>query len=108
MAIEVVGAGQRQQLTRFADDLDVRLSPGSGQLQVRHATTGKPLPATYVKVYTELSDGSVVFHKDGYTDLRGRFDYASVGDGSVGAAKRIALFISHDEAGATVREVSPP
>ncbi len=108
LAIEVVGAGQRQQLTRFADNLDVRLSPGSGQLQVRHATTGKPLPATYVKVYTEQSDGSVVFHKDGYTDLRGRFDYASVGDGSVSAAKRLALFISHDEAGATVREVSPP
>lgn len=108
LALEVLGAGQRQQLTRFADDLDVRLSPGSGQLQVRHATTGKPLPATYVKVYVERADGSVAFHKDGYTDLRGRFDYASLGDGSVGVAKRIALFISHDQAGATVREVLPP
>lgn len=108
LALEVVGAGQRQQLTRFAHDLDVGLSPGSGQLQVKHATSGKPLPATYVKVYIDRGDGSAIFHKDGYTDLRGRFDYASLGDGSIGGAKRIALFISHDEAGATVREVSPP
>lgn len=107
IAVEISAAGQSQVLTSFADALDVRLAPGSGQLQVVHATTGKPLPATYVKVYVERGD-RVVFHKDGYTDLRGRFDYASLGDGSVMGVKRIALFISHDEAGATVREVSPP
>ncbi len=108
VAIEVVAAGRSQLLTTFADALDVRLAPGSGQLQVFHAATGKALSATYVKVYGELADGRVVFHKDGYTDLRGRFDYASLGDGSVRASKRLALFISHDQAGATVREVSPP
>jgi len=108
IAVEVSAAGQSQVLTSFADALDVRLSPGTGQLQVLHAITGKPLPATYVKVYVERGDDRAVFHKDGYTDLRGRFDYASLGDGSVIGAKRIALFISNDEAGATVREVSPP
>ena len=108
IAVEVSAAGQSQVLTSFADALDVRLSPGSGQLQVLHAATGKPLSATYVKVYVERGDGQAAFHKDGYTDLRGRFDYASLGNGSVGGAKRIALFISHDQAGATVREVSPP
>lgn len=107
VAVEITAAGQSQVLTSFADALDVRLAPGSGQLQVIHATTGKPLPATYVKVYVERG-GRAVFHKDGYTDLRGRFDYASLGDGSVAGASRIALFISHDDAGATVREVSPP
>jgi hypothetical protein len=108
VAVEVAAAGQAQVLTTFADALDVRLAPGSGQLQVLDATTGRPLPATYVKVYVESASGQASFHKDGYTDLRGRFDYASLGDGSIGAAKRIALFISHDQAGATVREVSPP
>lgn len=108
VAIEVLAAGQRQQFMRFADQLDVQVSPASGQLQVRLAGTGKPMPATYVKVYAEYADGRVVFHKDGYTDLRGRFDYASLGNGSVTGAKRLALFISHDQAGATVLEVLPP
>jgi hypothetical protein len=75
---------------------------------VLHAATGKPLPATYVKVYVQYGEDRTMFHKDGYTDLRGRFDYASLGNGSVAGAKRIALFISNDAAGATVREVSPP
>ena len=30
-----------------------------------------------MKVYAELEDGPIRFHKDGYTDLRGRFDYVS-------------------------------
>jgi transcriptional regulator of met regulon len=108
IAVEVAAAGQSQVLTSFADALDVRLSPGTGQVQVLHAVTGKPLPATYVKVYVERGEDRAIFHKDGYTDLRGRFDYASLGDGSIAGAKRIALFISNDDAGATVREVSPP
>jgi hypothetical protein len=49
-----------------------------GRLETRDSTTGKPLPKTYVKVYAKLNDGTVRFFKDGYTDLRGRFDYASL------------------------------
>jgi hypothetical protein len=108
LMIEVLAAGQRQSFTRFADRLDVQLFPASGQLLIRQSGTAQPLPATYVKVYVENRDGLVVFYKDGYTDLRGRFDYASLGTGAVNNAKRFALFISHDQAGATVREVSPP
>ena len=29
-----------------------------------------------MKVYAQMQDGGVQFYKDGYTDLRGRFDYA--------------------------------
>ena len=32
----------------------------------------------YVKVYARLRGGKVRFFKDGYTDLRGKFDYASL------------------------------
>ena len=32
----------------------------------------------YVKVYGRAQDGSVKFFKDGYTDLRGKFDYVSL------------------------------
>ena len=44
-------------------------------------------------------DGSVRFFKDGYTDLRGRFDYASVSTEDLAQAERAmadveALFIA--------------
>jgi hypothetical protein len=107
LSVEVVAGGQRQILSSFAHALDIRLSPNSGQLLVLHATTGKALPTTYVKVYVEDQAGHIAFFKDGYTDLRGRFDYASLGTGAAHRIKRFALFMSHEQAGRVVREVSP-
>jgi hypothetical protein len=49
-----------------------------GHLRVTAKETGKPLPKVYVKAYARMKDGAVRFYKDGYTDLRGRFDYSSL------------------------------
>jgi hypothetical protein len=108
VAVEVLAGGQRQMLNTFAHALDIRLSPSSGQILVQHADTGKPLPITYIKVYAEHNSGAISFYKDGYTDLRGRFDYASLGTGAAHGVQRFALFISHEQAGSTVREIGPP
>ena len=52
----------------FAHQLHVQLTPNYGQVKVAHATTGKPLPASYVKVYSRPKDGGAPsFYKDGYT-----------------------------------------
>ncbi|KAI8839120.1 hypothetical protein BJ741DRAFT_600004 [Chytriomyces cf. hyalinus JEL632] len=42
-----------------------------------------PVASVYVKVYARLTDGSTVFYKDGYTDILGRFDYASLSNRAV-------------------------
>lgn len=39
---------------------------------------GKYLSKVYVKAYMMDKNGVESFYKDGYTDLRGRFDYASL------------------------------
>jgi hypothetical protein len=49
----------------------------------------------------------VRFHKDGYTDLRGRFDYASVSS-DVAAATRFAVLVASDTDGAVIGEADPP
>ena len=72
-----------------------------------HATTGAPIQAVYVKVYTRTGD-SVRFHKDGYTDLRGRFDYVSVSGARTDGIKRYAILVLDEEHGAVIREVAPP
>jgi hypothetical protein len=66
------------------------------------------VPGAYVKVYAKMQDGEVRFLKDGYTDLRGRFDYASLNTNEVEHAARLALLILSDEFGAVVREAAPP
>ena len=46
--------------------------------------------------------------KDGYTDLRGRFDYTSLNTSGIEAAEKFAILIMSEEHGAVVREADPP
>jgi hypothetical protein len=87
--------------------MTVQTSENYGQLQVR-AKDGAPLAKVYVKVYARNAAGAVRFHKDGYTDLRGRFDYASVSTAGGGDAERYALLVLSDTDGAVLREVAAP
>ena len=48
------------------------------------------------------------FYKDGYTDLRGRFDYASLSTNELDVAQKFSLLILSDDHGAVVREANPP
>ena len=79
-----------------------------GQLRVTRESNGRALPKVYVKVYARMSGGEVRFHKDGYTDHRGRFDYASLNDGNLGAVDRFSILIMSEDFGAIVREASLP
>ncbi|MEO5915742.1 MAG: hypothetical protein ABIS50_16020 [Luteolibacter sp.] len=80
--------------------LEIRQSPVLRTIQVLDAVTSKPLPKTYVKVYAEMNNGEMVFHKDGYTDLRGKFDYLSNTAVDPSTVKRVAILVSHPEKGA--------
>ncbi|MGV3530792.1 MAG: hypothetical protein ACO1QR_00375, partial [Chthoniobacteraceae bacterium] len=82
--VEVIGAGQRKAQAYHANNLRVSIAQNYGQLDLRDASAGKPVSKAYVKVYARLKNGQVRFYKDGYTDLRGRFDYASLNSGTGG------------------------
>jgi autotransporter-associated beta strand protein len=132
--VEVLGAGQRKTQAYHANTLKLTLSENYGRLETRDTTTDKPLPKAYVKVYARLNNGTVRFFKDGYTDLRGRFDYASLNGpenaspqptpyeappanglgyqmlkpAELSNVEKIAILILSDTHGATVKEVNPP
>ena len=91
-----------------AHSLSVQVIEGYGQVRVKRSEGGKPVPRAYVKVYAQLADGRVKFYKDGYTDLRGRFDYASLSTDDLGEVRKFAILILSDEHGALVREATPP
>lgn len=89
--------------------LDVLVMQRYGQVQVRDPGTGAGVPGAYVKVYARYGGRgkAVQFHKDGYTDHRGRFDYASLSTDTPGRVERFALLVL-SERGAVTREVAPP
>jgi len=64
-------------VTYFSTSLKVSIIENYGQIKVLDKED-KPLQRVYVKAFAKESNGNVCFYKDGYTDLIGRFDYASV------------------------------
>ncbi len=116
--IEAVGGGLRRTAASTATSLDVRLVENYGQVIVRDAETGLPVPGAYVKVYRRgVHPGPAApdrvtpaaFHKDGYTDLLGRFDYYALNPGAEPLApERLAILVMSPGRGAVIREVAPP
>ncbi|MBO7687446.1 MAG: hypothetical protein J6V72_13730 [Kiritimatiellae bacterium] len=75
------------------------------QLRVK-GKDGKPLVGAYVKVYAKDASGSAIqFHKDGYTDLRGAFDYASISTDSSFKPAEFAVLVLPKGAGASIQRI---
>ncbi|HEX3481855.1 MAG TPA: hypothetical protein VHT91_42875 [Kofleriaceae bacterium] len=108
VVVEAVGAGLRKARVHHANDLVTTLSHQYGRLRVQRASSRTALAATYVKVYARQRGGQVAFYKDGYTDLRGWFDYASLSTTELDAVDRFAILVCSDHAGAAILEASPP
>lgn len=106
--VEVVAAGRSKSQAYYANELKVTLADRYGQVRVHHRQTGAPLPRTYVKVYSRTDSGEASFYKDGYTDIRGCFDYASLSTDELDRVKRFALLIASEQHGALIREAEPP
>lgn len=106
--VEVVGRGMKKAAAYYSNSLSLNVIENYGQVSVTDATTGKGLPRAYVKTYARMKDGAVRFYKDGYTDLRGRFDYASLNTGELDNVDRFSLLVLSESHGATVQEAAPP
>jgi hypothetical protein len=106
--VEIVGGGQTQSQAYYSNSLNLQVIENYGHVRVAHSETGKPVPTTYVKVYARMNDGRLRFYKDGYTDLRGRFDFTSLNTDELNSVQRFSLLIMSEEHGAIVREAAPP
>jgi hypothetical protein len=107
LLVEVTSGGLTETTLYTGGGLQTSIAESFGQLQVVDALQ-HPVSTAYVKVYSRLKDGRVVFYKDGYTDLRGRFDYATVSNDQLAQSQRFAILVLHPELGASTHEVAPP
>ncbi|MBI5538354.1 MAG: hypothetical protein HY898_36865 [Deltaproteobacteria bacterium] len=108
LVVEVVAAGMRRSQAYYSSELVVHVIEGYGEVKVSHRSGGAPIPKAYVKCYARMKNGSVRFYKDGYTDLRGRFDYASLSTSEIDQVERFAILVLTESLGAAIREASPP
>jgi len=70
---------------------------------------GKPLPKVYVKVYfkSKVTDKDY-FYRDGYTDIRGKMDYAQTSGDKLKDVKRFSILVQSDQYGSKIQEAEPP
>lgn len=133
LLIEVLGGGERKTQGYHANTMRITLAENYGLAEIRELASGKPIPSAYIKVYAKLRNGEIRFYKDGYTDLRGKFDYASLNTemesgpppipfskgestldhptltpAEIGSVEKLAILILSEGNGAEVREVAPP
>jgi hypothetical protein len=108
LIVEAAAAGLSRAETRYANDLAVTVIESHGHLRVVAREDGKPIPAAYVKVYANIAGEGVQFYKDGYADLRGKFDYLSLSSDLVDRVNRFAILVLTKKHGAAIREAPPP
>ena len=135
--VEIAAGDKTKSQACFANSLDVQVIENYGQVHVTRLLEeaeeteldvnndnqseagdandarpakklGSPISKAYVKVYARYQDGRVEFHKDGYTDLRGRFDFVSQSNRSLDGITDYSILIMSDELGAVTREAKPP
>ncbi len=106
--VEIVSAGQRKSQAYYAHSLLINVMENYGQVKVADRKNAKALSKVYIKVYAQLNDGRVRFYKDGYTDLRGRFDYTSLNTNEIDNVRKFSILILTDTHGALVKEATPP
>ena len=108
LVIEITGEDQQHFKTFYSSNLKVSILESFGELKVTSTENSKALPEIYVKVFAQYKDGSEKFYKDGYTDIRGLFEYAQTSGDKLAQVKKFAIYIESRDLGSQIREVDPP
>jgi len=106
--VEINGADKQHFKTFYGNALKVVILESYGEMKVTHKITGSAISKVYVKVFSLNNNGSTEFYRDGYTDIRGKFEYAQASGDSLSNVKKFAILVASSEYGAQIREVEPP
>jgi hypothetical protein len=71
--------GQHRTHIHSSSSFNLNIDEAEGMAKLS-SKDGIPMPKIYVKCFAKLRNGTVVFLKDGYTDLRGTFNYLNVSE----------------------------
>lgn len=105
--IQIKGKDKFEIVKAFNSHLRVHTIEDYGLLNVSDLS-GKVLQSVYVKSFSKKSDGTVKFYKDGYTDFRGSFDYASLNSDGLTNIEKFGLFVYSKDHGSVILTAKPP
>lgn len=109
LLIRVLDDSKQSHLLKFIPfKLESILNEEYGILKLIDKTSNRPVPKVYVKCFAKMASGQVRFFKDGYTDLRGSFDFASMNTSGASKAKQFCLLVLSREHGSKVLHSKPP
>ena len=108
LIVQVSSKDKQESVELYNSDLRVHLLDNYGLVRVLD-NRDRDLHTCYVKCYAK-SAGVVSFHKDGYTDFRGIFDYCSTNSSADRLAniETFSLLVSHPDYGSTLTSAKPP
>ena len=75
--IEVSSNNKKKYETYYSSLLKCSIIESIGEIKILSPEL-KPLPKIYIKCFCEDNNGKIQFYKDGFTDLRGKFNYVSL------------------------------
>ena len=105
--IEVSSLTKKNFDTYFSTNLKISITENLGEVKVTDMNL-KPLNKVYVKCFAKIKNEIVKFYKDGYTDLRGRFNYITLNTDALSDITKFAVFIIDDNYGSIIKEINPP
>ena len=91
----------------LSSNLYVIITESLDELQVLDQNL-KPLIKSYVKIYTKINDDNILFYKDSYTDLNGKFNYLSLNIDLLKQTKKFDIYVSETNHGDIIKECFPP
>lgn len=107
--VQVTAGGLSKTVSYFPTCLLVNVQENYGIVKILDQGTNRPMPKVYVKCFMRDTNGTVTFYKDGYTDMRGSFDYARLNTDKLDKVEKFSILVVGDEGkGLVVRECGPP
>ncbi len=108
LLVEANASGVSSSINYYPNTLVAQISKNYGIAKVSSVLSNKPLSSVYIKVYAKMKNGDVRFYKDGYTDLRGMFDYLSQNADDLQQIEKLSMLILSHDNGSLIKEVYPP
>lgn len=91
--VQVCGIEKSVTFPYFPSSLRIFIYENYGMVKVADQRTSKPLPRVYVKCFVRMTSGETKFYKDGYTDLRGSFDFVRLNKDVISQIDKFTLLI---------------
>lgn len=99
--------GQFKTHIHYSSSFNLNIDEAEGMAKLS-SKDGIPMPKIYVKCFAKLPNGTVVFFKDGYTDLRGTFNYLDVNETDATKFLSFSILVVSEDKGSKIHEFLAP